>query len=821
MRITFSAILGAASSLAIAAATPAHAQQASAEAQEAPSDAPSGGLEDIVVTAQKRAQSVQDVPISISVLSATAIERGSIKAASDLPSISPALTYTTGAVPSFATFNIRGIGSYVYRIGIQPAVSVVVDGVPLARTAEFAGELGDVERVEVLSGPQGTLFGRNATGGAINIVRKAPTDTVEGYVAGELIAGEQGDVETLVKGVVNAPITDGVKLRLFGYHRRNSDYIKNYNNEADDAGQHRVYGFQGKLAIDLGPDLDLLISGDYLHDNSRLGSASVFIPLQAYQLPTVPDITARQIALQGRGIGDPFAITTYQPFTNRQKMGGGVADLTWRPTAGLTIKSLTSYRKAALDALSPIYFQSVLDPQNFPFVSLRTNGLNDSGQTRVTRWHYFTQEVRAEYASDLVDATVGVYHTNLKETEFGENATYLSAEGRGPAFVALIGTPTGANAAFPYYYSNQITDTSDRNKVFAGFADVTFHPADGLDLFVGYRRSHETLSFTYKRDAFSNLPIRFGNNFDRATWTPTVPYQSSFNFGGSKSETQWAGRAGLSYELMPGSRAYATASRGYVGSGVDQGNAPRTISIMPLDPGNSFIRPSVAKNYEVGFKTEIFDRRLRLNIALFKTDTSDVQVTALVPGTNTNIVQNAGDIRAKGLEINFDAQPVEALNISGGFSYLDAKIRNLSQRCYPNQANEPGARPCVGNQQSVDGTAAINSPKYKGNIAATYTIAMPDQPFDLYLRGDFQYRSKAWFQLDHDPLATQDGYGLLNLTLGLTTHDEKLDVRFFVNNVTNKYYCNNMVNGPFFRQGCQSSPIGAQRRLGVAVKAGF
>ncbi len=698
---------------------------------------------------------------------------------------------------------------------------MVVDGVPLARTAEFAGELGDIERVEVLSGPQGTLYGRNATGGVINIVRKAPTNMLEGYVAGELIAGKQGDIETLVKGVINAPITDGIRLRLFGYHRRNSDYIKNYAEGAEDAGKHQVYGFQGKLAIDLGSDLDLMISGDYLHDNSEMGSASVIVPLQAYQLPTVPDIASRQIALLGEAYRDPFGIATFQPYTNGQETGGGVADLTWRAGQGLIIKSLTSYRKAALDAVAPLFFQSVLDPMNFPYASPRTPAFNDSGKTRITRWHYFTQELRAEYSSDLVDVTVGVYHTNLKETEFGENATFLSAEGRGRAFVTLIGTPTGADAAFPYYYSNPITHTSDRNKVFAGFTDITFHPVAGLDMFVGYRRSREKLSFTYKRDAFSNLPVRFNSNFSQTTWAPTIPFQSSFDFGGTKSETQWAGRAGLSYELMPRSRAYATVSRGYVGSGVDQGNAPRTISTMPLDPNNSFIRPSISKNYEIGFKTEFFDRRLRLNVALFKTDTKDVQVTALIPNTNTNIVQNAGNIRAKGLELNFDAQPLEALNISGGFSYLDAKIRNLSQRCYPNQVNEPGARPCVGGQQSVDGSAAVNSPKYKGNVAATYTIAMPGQPFDLYLRGDFQYRSKAWFQLDHDPLATQDGYGVLNLTVGLITHDENFDIRLFINNLTDKYYCNNMVNGTVFRQGCQSSPIGAQRRLGVAIKAGF
>jgi iron complex outermembrane receptor protein len=798
----------------------ATAQQVSAASQEA--ESAGGGLEEILVTAQKRAQLLQDVPISVSVLSAQAIELSNVKLASDLPQLAPALTFTAGAFPQFTSFNIRGQGSYVYRIGIQPAVSVVVDGVARARTAEAATELGEVERVEVLSGPQGTLFGRNSTGGAVNIVTKTPTDKLEGFVSGELLHGHLGDIEGQVRAAVNTPLTNGASNRVYVFDRENNDFVHNLYPGAPDVGRHRVYGVQDKLGIELG-DVDILLSGDYLKDFLRNGTPTTSIPLQAYQQPNVPNIAAKQIAVWQGAVGQRFTVNDFEPVIANSEYYGGQGAITWHPSRVLTVTSLTAYRVSSVIGINALYTgpATPADTRGFDFMglpsALATNAAYnpERSDNKVTRWHYFTQEVRAQFSTPFVDAVAGGFYNDLLENEVSDLPSMESAQALGLS--SKVGTPSGPNAAFPYYYFNNLTIASDRNKVLAGFADATLHPASGLDVYAGYRDSQEKLSYNYIRYKYSTVPVQNGTTFDLATLQPLVA-PLTLAFPGTHTETDWAGRAGIAYELMPRTKAYFTASRGYVGAGVDLGNGTRGTA---ANPGAALLRPSITTNYELGLKTEVFDRRLRLNAALFDMFTKDPQVSALVPGTNINVIQNAGNIRAKGIEVNSEAQVAPAFYIAGGLAYLDAVYEDLTQPCYPNQINIPGAGCLVNGTQNVSGKPALNAPKWKGNVAATYNLELPSAPFDVYLRADYRYMSKVYFQLDHDPLATQPGYGILDLAVGFLSKDKRYEFRLFVDNLADTYFCSDVVNGPSARQSCQGAEIDAQRRFGASAKFNF
>jgi iron complex outermembrane recepter protein len=798
----------------------ATAQQVSAAPEEA--ENAGGGLAEIMVTAQKRAQSLQDVPISVSVLSGQAVELSGVKVASDLPQLAPALTYTAGALPQFTSFNIRGQGSYVYRIGIQPAVSVVVDGVARTRTAEAATELGEIERVEVLSGPQGTLFGRNSTGGAVNIVTKTPTDKVEGFISGEILHGHLGDIEGQFRAALNTPIANGVSNRLYAFGRENNDFVDNLYPGAPDVGKHRVYGFQDKLGIDLG-DVDFLLSGDYLNEFLRNGTPTTSIPLQAYQQPNVPNVAAKQTAVWQGAVGQRFAVNDFQPVIANSEYYGGQGALTWHVSPRLTVTSLTAYRVSSVIGINALYTgpATPADTRGFDFMglpsSLATNAAYnpDRPDNKVTRWHYFTQEVRAQFSTPFVDAVAGGFYNDLQENELSDLPSMLSAQALGRS--ARVGTPTGPAASFPYYYSNNLTIASDRNKVLAGFADVTLHPTSSLDLYAGYRDSQEKLSYNYIRYKYSAVPVQNGTTFDLTTLQPLVA-PLILTFPGSHTETDWAGRAGIAYELIPRTRAYFTASRGYVGAGVDLGNGTRGTA---ADPGAALLRPSITTNYELGVKTELFDRRLRLDLAVFNMFTKDPQVSALVPGTNINVIQNAGNIRAKGVELNSEAQMTPAFNISGGLAYLDAVYEDLTQPCYPNQINIPGAGCLANGTQNVSGKPALNAPKWKGNLAATYNLELPSAPFDMYLRADYRYMSKVYFQLDHDPLATQAGYGIIDLAVGFPSKDKRYEFRLFVDNLADTYFCSDVVNGPSARQSCQGAEIDAQRRFGASAKFNF
>ena len=175
-------------------------------------------LEETIVTAQKREQTLQEVPISVNVLSESELKLAQVLDGRSLVQLTPSMTFTEGYSSIATTYNIRGVGSYVFEGGIQPAVSMVVDGTPLARNGEFVADLADIERIEVLNGPQGTLFGRNSTGGAINVVRKRPTEEFEGYVEVGYSQGKQDDNGSLVRFAVSGPLADGVKGRLGGFY---------------------------------------------------------------------------------------------------------------------------------------------------------------------------------------------------------------------------------------------------------------------------------------------------------------------------------------------------------------------------------------------------------------------------------------------------------------------------------------------------------------------------------------------------------------------------------------------------------------------------
>jgi iron complex outermembrane recepter protein len=802
--------------LALWIALPRHAVADLAAGTPVASTEPEG-LAEIVVTAQKRQQSLQDVPISVSVMSAETLERASITDLNQLPQLAPALLFQAGAQPAFTTLSMRGVGSYVFRIGIQPAVSVVVDGIPMARTAETQGALGDIQRVEVLSGPQGTLFGRNSTGGVINVVRNAPSDKFEGYVDETAIYGRLGDFENQINAVLNAPLTDTARLRVYAFNNQNNAYITNLYPGASDSGAQNTSGIETKLAIDLATDVDLLLTADYTHDFSRNGDPEILVPLQGYQQPNVPNIAAKEVALQRGSIGQPFAINDYDDFQSATQTAGVTLDLNWRLSKNLSLKSLSSYRDNSIryDSNAASTAATPSNPQGWDLLGSYSSTLNPNPDPKTTLWHYVTQELRAQWTTSAVDIVGGFYFFDINEHEQTDGPPgFTSALLLGPAFVAKVGTPAGPNASFPYYYNDTYTDAADRNKVTAGFGDVTVHPITGLDLFAGYRLSRETLDYNYVRSKYSNYPVQYGANFDPNTLSPTTPVTPSA-FAGDHSETDWAGRLGGSYEFMPGVRAYATFSRGYVGAGVDLGSASTGTA---ADPEKALLRPSISKNYEIGIKSELLDHRVRMNAAFFRQDTTNTQITALVPGTNTTIVQNAGDIDAKGIELNAEAQLTRLLDVTLGLAYLDANIENLSQLCYPGQTAAQG---CIGGTQNIEGQQALNAPKFKGNTVATYTIPLPSAPFDLYLRGDYEYQSHVYYQLNHDPLAAQGGYGIVNFGIGGVSKSQRYEGRLFIGNIADKYYCLNMVAGAVARQSCQSSPITAQREFGLNLKAKF
>lgn len=780
-----------------------------------PETASESGLGEIVVTAQKRAQSLQDVPISVSVLSSATLAGAQISNPASLPQIAPSLTFTQGFGPVATSFNIRGVGSYVSEIGVQPAVSLVLDGVALARNAEFISQFGDLERIEVLNGPQGTLFGRNSTGGAVNIVRKGPSNTFGANLDARLSSGKEGGIELLTRFGITGPIAEGVRGRLSGYMIDRSNFIENIATLGRNHGGEHSWGLVGKLAFDIGDNVELLLTGEMNRYRARVGENHVLEPIAQVQQPNIPGVTARQTALLGGVIGDLFRINQDGLTESWMDNQGVTADLTAGLTDSLVLRSITAYRHVEVRT-QPDTDSTPASPSNplgWDVLAIPRYNLLRHPPYRTVEWRYWSQEMRLEYSSSRFDVIAGAFYQNFREKLLNGVPLLLSAQSLGRS--AAVDTPAGPSSSFPYYFNDSAIFPKDRNETFAGFLDITVRPTENLDIFAGYRLSHEKLSYHYDRTTFF-FPVQFGVTYDPATMSPLVP-GARVVFDGRSADTNWAGRLGARYAFSPAFSVYATASRGYIGAGVD---LSRATAASAVNTDAAFLNASTARNLEIGFKSELFNRHVRLNGAVFDLLVKDLQAQSIIPGTVASQVQNAGDIRSRGFELNLDAAPTDQLTFNGGLSYNESKFRNFSTACY---AGQTAAEGCVGGTQRIDGKPGLNNPKWKFNLGATYRVPLnANGSASVYVSPRYSYQSRVFFTLDHDPKTSERGYGLLDLTVGISGDNDRYDFSIFAKNITNKHFCLSKQAATIIgRTFCQSVSFDAQRLIGASGRVRF
>jgi iron complex outermembrane receptor protein len=781
----------------------AHAQtiQAAQETSE-------GGLEDIVVTAQKREQNAQDVPISIGVINEELLGLNQFSDVAALAAISPSVNFQTGFTPGATNFNIRGVGSYAFTGGISPSVAVSIDNVPYARAGEFVTDVADVERIEVLRGPQGTLFGRNSTGGAINITRKRPTSKFEG----QLEAGASSDEEYLLRGVISGPLSDNIRGRIAGVYVDRGGPVKNFGPKISggDLEGMKTYAFVAKLDVDLSPDFNVLVTGDY---SNRIHGMSQQIAAIGEVLRIGPngapvDVTggARTLALGGGNLAlgqqilaDGMATAISSRGDDNRNVAWGISlDATLKLSDSIRLRSITAYRQFS-DYNNPDVDGTPADGDNLvtPIVSvhltknetvLRNGGVDT--QARKVDTDYIIQELRLEGTQDRVDWTVGGFFQNFNE--YLINTTpLLILDAFNPGFAngaAFGGTPTPGDE---YVLSANTQNNSYSVKTYALFGDVTFHVTDQLDLFGGVRWTKEDISKSLDNRTFfqlfsrAQIASRFNSttrllNVDDLTPRPLVVGKAS------DSENFVSYRGGASYKISDSISLYGSVSRGHVGPA-----AP-----ISYTDNLSFLSPTKADSYEIGFKSELFDRRIRLNIAAFKIDVTNLQASALIPGTVNTTTLNAGDLDIKGFEVDITAAPTKNITLGLGVVHLDARIRNLLQSCFIDQLTSNTVPGCTidanrdgrPETQDVSGKPATNTPRWSVNAYAAVNIPTNNMPFDFYGLVNYSYKSKIQFTLNQDDLATQEGRGMLDLTFGLKDKQGRYEVFVYGKNILNKFY---------------------------------
>ncbi len=776
-------------------------------------------IEEIIVTAQKREQNIQDVPISISAFDSTFLADAGVDDILELQFFVPGMTVYNNQSPAQTNFNIRGVGTAGNSLSLESSVGIYVDGVYRSRQTSAIGDLVDLQRVEVLKGPQGTLFGRNTASGAVQFLTVAPKlDDDDAFL--ELQAGSEGYAN--VKGAINLPVSDTAALRFSVGATQRDGYVNNLTTgtklndrdrlalrgqllvEASDAVSVRVIADYSELsekccsasnALD-GPGDTIalyLAAGGTLPPAAKLPTVSYLLPIEALGGNVVPasrfneDVTAMNI--------DPFADI---------EEWGLSAEVSWALENDITVTSLTAYRSYESTNFVDADFNS-LD-------TLSASG----GWADQTTW---TQEFR--FAGSLGESTnyvAGVYYfdqelNNLTILRLGSMANTLLTGGQtngnlvggapGCAFFGI--TPICDQAAFPTNgQSDNISAQQQRSWAIFSQADVSL--SEELILTLGLRYLDEQ----------KDMDVKFTETIFNPIWdaftplSPFVPDVDNLQF----NDNSLTGTIKLSYFWDNGMMTYASYGRGYKSGGT---NIDR---ISPATGAPLLFRPETSDAYEVGFKGEFMDRRVRVNGAYYFIDYTDFQANTFV-GTGF-VLQNAGNIGTRGFELDTQMLLAPWLTATAGLSNVDAEYDAfLGGSCIRtpygaepdrNVATFPTVCDATGNR--VDST-----PKWVFFATLDAERQLSDGAV-VYGRLDFNSRDENPSGTDNDPNKTGDAYSLTNLRVGYRSSDGRYDAAIWAKNVFDEDYRNGAFNS-VIREGSLSAYHTEPRTIGITVRMDF
>jgi iron complex outermembrane receptor protein len=701
-------------SLSTAAAVSALALGAPAFAQDSADGTTSGGVAEIVVTAQKRAQNLQDVPISVTAFDNTAIREAGFTNSLSIGDQVPNLEIKTfGGVPNIF---IRGVGNNDFNASSIGPISIYRDDVVVASTGSQIFSLFDLERIEVVRGPQGTLFGKNTTGGAIQFFSRLPDGEFEGnarfgYGRFNLFEGE---------AAASVPLAEGLSLRVAGIVRRRDGEKRNlFTGERainiDEAAARAILRWQPTSDT----DIRLTVGGgrdrsDYLQNKpvGTINGADLF----GYSDPFPNDPNLLNFNGQSRN----YSNNVFVNLNIAQSFGD------------FTFKSISGYDKSSVDNRVDV----------------------DGGTKRVDEINFLTdaeqltQEFQLAYDNGPLNAIAGLYY-------FQED---LNADSNAD----LLGELTFAQGALPL-----ITRATRKNTAYAIFGQATYALLPTLRLTLGGRYTIDKVRATHRADL---IPGFFDANIPDGTPVPLIPFAALRDTYKSFS---W--RVAADFDVTDDILAYASVDRGFKAGGFNLG-------IMTSIDERTQVDPEYLTSYEVGLKTTLFDRRLRLNLSAFYYDYSDLQVLSVNRQAGSAVptlgLDNAADATIKGIEVEATAAPADWLDMGLNLGILDAKYKN-----YLSGAIDP----VTGDPRDFSGNRMPGAPKFSLSTFAQVTV--PVGRFETRWRAEYNYTGKKYYNnAQSELISSGEGYGLINLRVAFADPDQGWELAAWARNVTGKAY---------------------------------
>ncbi|MDB5455099.1 MAG: TonB-dependent receptor, partial [Caulobacter sp.] len=732
--------------LLLSAAICATASAGTALAQSAGDQGPQA-LEEIIVTSTKRAERLQDVPVSVTAVTQDILDRGNVRELGDLVKLAPGLVINYGSQPGNFSINMRGIGTFSNGIAVESDVAVVIDDVPVGFQAAAFKDLIDVERVEVLRGPQSTLFGKSAIAGVLNIATQAPT----AQFSGKATALATDDGERRLGFTVSGPINDKLRARLTASQTEFDGILKNLTTGKKINGS-RGFTLTGKLEWTPTEDLQLSFAPRYNRTFATccVSAITALTPGLFYQgLPQFP--ASRLLA------GIPIGKDNH--FVRNDDRAGGDSETTGAtlrinydfPAGGvLPGASLTSI--SSVDRYKMVDYQDI-DGTDAPFLlnfpAAAPSGLNRGAVIN----GYFhadsvTQELRlTSAASQRFRYVAGLWYARNELDRYLDRGPVLSAA----RYLAL-----------------------SNNTNYSAYAQATWDILDKTSLIGGARINRQKIDYEF----FKYLVI------------------PNLKFGRADSDDAVTGKIGLQHRWTDDVMTFATYSTGYKGQAYDLVSTfdARIAGQMPVPP-------ETAKNYELGLKSSLFQRRVYFNATLFSADYRGFQtsVTSSLPdGTFLTFLNSIGHLRTRGVELDLLARVTARFKVNAAGAYTDATVVDFPNGpCFSGQTAAQGCVVDATNSrvQNLAGKRLNNVPKWKFNVGGQYDVPLESLPFDGFVSFAYRWQSDVNFALSQDPLQVQKAYGVADLGLGIADRDGLYKLTLFANNLLDKRYAQGLGNG--------------------------
>jgi len=710
-----------------------------AQAQDAAADT---GANDIVVTAQRQSQRLQDVPLSVQAVSGDTLRDRGITDQRQLGLIAPSLQ-----VQRDNNYSIRGIGTQSFANTIESSVATAIDDVTLGNRFLNGNPFMDVERIEVLNGPQGLLFGKNASAGLVNITTTRPVigelgasfdmQATSNQLPGDDALGAQ------TQATINMPVTANSALRISGIYKYQEPMV--HFERRDGTGRndtnYRQYGLRGKYLLQASDRLSLYLIGEYFEAR---GIGTLFD--SSYRMLATDSVNTGPLALDGVTPGPRnFTLVTDAPQYRDLDTGGAQGTVDYEFDNGMVLSNTFAWKYFSLN-------------QNIDADSTGSNGANVNWTD--SRYDQYSNELRLALPSTgRLTGQFGLYYFHSKL----DQQSQIAGNNFFPDFL-LPSYPfcVGASVSAPCSQANSYFLGTDKlytmkNTSYAGFGQLNYELSDQFSLFAGGRVTRDRVSI--------DLTQNVGNYFV-VLGVPDTAFNQSYK------HTNFSWKAGGQFKPSRDVMLYANYGRGYKGPGMNDTGASADANLI--------IYPETTDTVEVGVKSSFLDRKVTLNLSAFHTLFNNFQIQSFDPDLRTFVIGNAAKVKSKGVEASLEVRPARGLTLSATGAYTDTKFdRYEAAQCYPGQNEDCSTF-------DASGYRLAYAPKFTGTIGAAYEQPLGSSDTRLMVDANLYHRSRVETLNNHAPGSQIGAINILNASLGL--RGDVWNASIFCKNCTNKVY---------------------------------